>query len=116
LCLPLLSRACPGPKHIGICVPRPHTCSDVSDPVCGCDGVTYDNLCEAAAARTAIVHTGACEQQCVVQQCGTGEIFDSDPAVCACVPDPTQQDPCARVQCPAGMACVVQSDGSVACQ
>src|ERR1041384_7739310 len=22
LCLPLLSRACPGPKHIGICVPR----------------------------------------------------------------------------------------------
>lgn len=139
LCLPLLSRACPGPRHVGICVPKPRMCPDVSDPVCGCDGVTYDNLCEAAAARTAIEHTGACAPtggcgstgvcpgsgtcggggacECtVVQQCERGMIWSSDPAVCACVIDPTQQDPCARVQCPTGMACVVQSDGSVACQ
>jgi hypothetical protein len=159
LCLPLLSRACPGPKHVGICAPKPHTCPDVSDPVCGCDGKTYDNLCEAAAARTAIVHAGSCAPtsgcgangvcpgagtcvgggttdddhhvcsfghdhttpsgtcQCTTTlQCQPGEIFNSDPAVCACVPDPTQQDPCARVTCPPGTACTVQSDGSVACQ
>jgi hypothetical protein len=161
LCLPLLSRSCPGPKHIGICAPKPHTCPDISDPVCGCDGKTYDNLCEAAAARTAITHAGACAPtsgcgangvcpgsgtcvgggsnddgehrhscgwghhhttpsgtcQCtVVEQCARGQIWNSDPAVCACVDDPAQQDPCARVQCPTGMACVVQSDGSVACQ
>ena len=162
LCLPLLSRACPGPKHIGICAPKPHTCPDISDPVCGCDGQTYDNLCEAAAARTAVEHAGACAPtngcgangvcpgsgtcvegspsattqaghhmcswghvhtppagacQCnVVEQCARGQIWNSDPAVCACVDDPQQQDPCARVQCPTGTACVVQSDGSVACQ
>src|SRR5690349_5563286 len=44
LCLPLLPRACPGPKHVGICVPKPRACPDVSDPVCGCDGQTYDNM------------------------------------------------------------------------
>jgi hypothetical protein len=58
---------------------------------------------------------GTC--QCnVVEQCERGMVWNSDPAVCACVIDPTQQDPCARVQCPTGQACVVQSDGSVACQ
>jgi hypothetical protein len=161
LCLPLLSRACPGPKHVGICVPKPRSCPDVTDPVCGCDGQTYDNLCEAAAARTAIEHAGACAptngcgangvcpgsgtcvggsnddddddgHSCrfghrhttpsgtcvcnVVEACPRGQIFNSDAAVCACVDDPQQADPCARVQCPVGMSCVVQSDGSVACQ
>lgn len=162
LCLPLLSRACPGPQHVGICVPKPRACPDMTNPVCGCDGNTYDNLCEAAAARTAIEHMGACAPSgecgngvscpgagtCVgapgnsggdnhhmcmfghrhptpapggtcecttIVQCPKGQAFDSDPTVCACV-DGQQADPCARVTCPTGTACVVQSDGSVACQ
>ena len=49
---------CDGP---GACRPRPPRCPDVLDPVCGCDGLTYGNPCEAAAAGVNLEHRGACE-------------------------------------------------------
>lgn len=48
----------------GICRPIPQGCPDVWDPVCGCDGITYGNACEAAAAGQSIDHLGPCEQLC----------------------------------------------------
>ncbi|HVU00565.1 MAG TPA: Kazal-type serine protease inhibitor [Polyangiaceae bacterium] len=60
-CLTFFTRSCPGPHAAGICVPRPSHCPAVSDPVCGCDGVTYDNYCEAAQAGVSFEHKGACE-------------------------------------------------------
>ncbi len=44
----------------GFCQPIPQACPDVWDPVCGCDGVTYGNACDANANGASIAHAGAC--------------------------------------------------------
>lgn len=49
----------------------------------------------------------------VIALCIEGLIFDSSPAVCACVPDPSV-DPCAAVRCKDGTHCEADG-GSAAC-
>lgn len=46
----------------GICRARPgELCADVFEPVCGCDGQTYGNLCEAQRGGVDAARAGACE-------------------------------------------------------
>lgn len=45
---------------MGTCAPRPVSCSTMVDPVCGCNRVTYRNVCEAYRAGVNIWTRGAC--------------------------------------------------------
>jgi len=44
----------------GVCVKVPAECSKKKAPVCGCDGKTYDNLCELLKAGAREEKRGAC--------------------------------------------------------
>lgn len=66
------SGSCPGLQYCfesscmrtfsgGICVTKPTSCDAGGDPVCGCDGVTYGNLCEAEMAGQNVSAFSACE-------------------------------------------------------
>jgi hypothetical protein len=45
----------------GSCAIRPEACILIFDPVCGCDGQTYGNSCQAASAGVSVDFDGACE-------------------------------------------------------
>jgi len=52
---------CVGP---GVCTPKPDICpmTLVAEPVCGCDGKTYGNACEAYREAVSILHQGECRK------------------------------------------------------
>jgi hypothetical protein len=51
----------PRPRPVeGTCQSRPQGCTRESNPVCGCDGVTYGNPCTAAAAGINVAYAGVC--------------------------------------------------------
>jgi hypothetical protein len=53
---------CSAADTAGTCVKAPDFCMRVSRPVCGCNGKTYPNECEARHAKMAIDTTGACKK------------------------------------------------------
>ncbi len=54
-------RECGYADGMAICIPRPDSCPDYEDQVCGCDGQTYANLCFANLAGTGMFRFGACD-------------------------------------------------------
>lgn len=50
------------PNSTGFCVRTPTDCDDTVEPVCGCDGVTYNNSCELARSGTNARAYRECDQ------------------------------------------------------
>jgi hypothetical protein len=48
----------------GTCGPRPRLCPLIMIPVCGCDGGTYGNACQAARAGTNVARRKTVQQEC----------------------------------------------------
>lgn len=46
---------------VGVCAPLPDYCFMLYAPVCGCDGWTYGNGCEAARWGVNVMYDGPCE-------------------------------------------------------
>jgi hypothetical protein len=89
----------------GACTTIPLTCSTILARVCGCDSISYDNACLAAAASVGVAHSGPCAGDTSAcggasgATCATGEICKRPDGACAsdasgfCQPAP--------VSCPA---------------
>lgn len=48
------------PDQTGVCKLKPRVCPRIFKPVCGRDGTTYPNACEAASRGVSVLSEGAC--------------------------------------------------------
>lgn len=53
---------CGAADESGQCELIPEVCTEEFDPVCGCNGTTYSNECQASAAGVSLVSRGQCEE------------------------------------------------------
>jgi len=117
---------CPDKSNYGLCAPRPNICPQVVLPVCGCDGVTYNNSCVAAAAGVAVAKNGECKPKPTFcggiagipcpegQTCIDDPSDDCDPkhggadcgGICVGDPKPAFCGGIAGIPCPEGQTCI----------
>lgn len=61
---------CGAADQTGTCEVLPEVCDTSLAPVCGCDGVTYSNACEANRAGTSVASEGECQDNGGGRDCG----------------------------------------------
>jgi Cys-rich repeat protein len=114
-------------QNTGTCTAVPQACALYYDPVCGCNGTTYGNLCLLMSAKQNLKHMGACNVTPIDADgdgftIGQGDCNDQDasihpmaPELCdgidnncsGIVDEGCPGAPCvAHSDCPAGFSCV----------
>ncbi|KAL7539460.1 hypothetical protein ACHAXR_009304 [Thalassiosira sp. AJA248-18] len=58
----------------GECTPKPTMCAEIYSPVCGCNGKTYGNECEANGMGVSILSDGECPKEPIMTDSSTGTI------------------------------------------
>lgn len=61
---------CGAGDQTGTCQILPEVCTTDYNPVCGCDGKTYGNACEASSQGVSVASRGACESEPTKPACG----------------------------------------------
>jgi hypothetical protein len=99
----------------GTCAPEPVACTDLYDPVCGCDGLTYSSPCDAESSGVRVASQGACASADAGLPCNRGTSINLCPMqlVCClatdqCV-DPNCTD-CCPAASDAGIGCLSNAD------
>jgi len=85
-------QSCGFADQMGTCLPIPQLCTQEFGPVCGCDGQTYGNSCEASASGTSVAHDGTCAATLCLSDDGCDAGMECDHTECLS-------------NCPAGMIC-----------
>ena len=113
---------CGAADALGTCAWQPEVCTALWDPVCGCDGETYESACAAGTEKVSVLHEGACEVICEPLECPEGakpkdEDGDGCDDICVCpdetltVSDGCDEKACeSKSDCKNGFFCL-KSDG-----